>query len=101
MKQEVKETFYGKTLIIEDFDPITTAVGLTARGVMELDSILIKNCLNCKKDILIIKRDHDQLFELSSNLEQYELKKEMESLVDRWLKLTVNEKFEENAYSKY
>lgn len=62
MKQEALETEFGKTLVIEGFDSVTTTIGLTPNGMLNIDCILIKNCLGSGEDAAILSSTNGLFF---------------------------------------
>jgi len=89
MKQQIRSTPHGKTLVIEGFDPILTSPGVTARGLLELDAIIIKNCLNAQIDILILQQEGQ--FVLQKIITDSPIKNDLEELLFRWISLTITE----------
>ena len=89
MKQQVRSTPHGKTLVIEGFDPILTSPGLTPRGLLELDAIIIKNCLSSQTDALILHQEGQFILqEINTNSP---IKNDLKELLSRWISLTITE----------
>ena len=69
MKQKIENTIYGKSLVIEKFNPETTTIGLTPKGLVGINAIVIKNFLNSNYDFFMINQGNGHFELVSSQIE--------------------------------
>lgn len=85
MNQKVENTLFGRSLIINEFNPETTSLGLTRKGIDQLDTIILKNVMNSNYDIFLFKKNDS--FEIEKANVSTELYNQVYNLASDWFSL--------------